>query len=63
MADLKVRELFSKDPLTWHLANDGVSSNNTDDLDTLRYELETFVCQGEYEQADAHSSRISRALR
>lgn len=43
------RELFLKDPLSWRVANDGVSSNNVEDLDTLRYELETFVCQGEYQ--------------
>lgn len=42
------RELFQKDPLSWTLANDGVSSNNDNDLPTLRYELETFVCDGEY---------------
>lgn len=42
------RELFIKDPLSWTLANEGVSSNNDTDLPTLRYELETFVCDGEY---------------
>ena len=42
------RELFYKDPLSWSLANEGVSSNNDTDLPTLRYELETFVCDGEY---------------
>lgn len=46
---MKTRELFLKDPLSWRIANDGVSSNNVEDLDTLRYELETFVCQGEYQ--------------
>src|SRR5207244_3064202 len=46
---MKVREVFLKDPLEWRLANEGVSSNNTEDPDTLRYELETFVCEGEYE--------------
>lgn len=45
---MKNRELFHKDPLSWNLANDGVSSNNDTDLPTLRYELETFVCEGEY---------------
>jgi hypothetical protein len=44
----KNRELFTKDPLSWTLANQGVSSNNDTDLDTLKYELETFVCDGEY---------------
>jgi len=45
---VKTKEIFLKDPLAWKLVNDGVSSNNTDDLDTLRYELESFVCEGEY---------------
>jgi hypothetical protein len=45
---MKTRELFLKDPLSWQIANEGVSSNNVQDLDTLRYELDTFVCQGEY---------------
>ncbi len=45
---MKNRELFHKDPLSWTLANEGVSSNNDTDLLTLRYELETFVCEGEY---------------
>lgn len=45
---MKTRELFLKDPLTWKLVNEGVSSNNTEDLDTLKYELESFVCDGEY---------------
>ena len=45
---MKTRDLFSKDPLTWKLLNNGVSSNNTDDEDLIRYELQTFVCEGEY---------------
>ena len=45
---MKTREIFLKDPLAWKLVNEGVSSNNTEDLDTLRYELESFVCDGEY---------------
>jgi hypothetical protein len=45
---MKTREVFLKDPLSWRLVNEGVSSNNTEDLDTLRYELESFVCEGEY---------------
>ena len=46
---MKNREFFLKDPLSWHLANDGVASNNAEDAETLRYELSTFVCQGEYQ--------------
>ena len=45
---MKTKEIFLKDPLTWKLVNEGVSSNNTEDLDTLRFELESFVCEGEY---------------
>lgn len=45
---MKTKELFLKDPLTWKLVNEGVSSNNTEDLATLRYELDAFVCDGEY---------------
>lgn len=43
-----IKDLFVKDPLQWRLLNEGVSSNNASDPATLRYELETFVCEGEY---------------
>jgi hypothetical protein len=42
-------DIFLKNPLSWQIANEGVSSNNVEDLHTLRYELDTFVCQGEYQ--------------
>ncbi len=45
---MKTREIFLKDPLAWKILNEGVSSNNDEDLATLRYELESFVCDGEY---------------
>jgi hypothetical protein len=45
---MKTKEIFLKDPLAWKLVNEGVSSNNTEDLDTLKFELESFVCEGEY---------------
>lgn len=45
---MKTKEIFLKDPLSWKLVNEGVSSNNTEDLETLSYELDTFVCEGEY---------------
>ena len=45
---MKNKELFVKDPLSWRLVNEGFSSNNSADPETLRYELETFVCEGEY---------------
>lgn len=45
---MKTKEIFLKDPLAWKLLNEGVSSNNDEDIATLRYELESFVCEGEY---------------
>lgn len=45
---MKNREIFLADPLGWTLVNEGVSSNNNLDLETVRYELRTFVCDGEY---------------
>ena len=47
---MQTKEIFLRDPLTWKLVNEGVSSNNIEDLDTLRFELESFVCEGEYLQ-------------
>ena len=48
------REIYQKDPATRKLLNDGVASVNDDTtasaLAVLRYELETFVCSGQYEQ-------------
>ena len=41
---MKNRDIFHKDPLSWQLLNEGVSSNNATDPATLRYELQTFVC-------------------
>lgn len=52
------REIYQKDPSTRNLANNGVANVNDDTsapaLDVLRYELETFVCDGEYERGVAH---------
>ncbi|NTW98606.1 MAG: BREX system P-loop protein BrxC [Geobacteraceae bacterium] len=45
---MKTKEIFLKDPLAWRLVNDGVSSNNIEDLETIKYELDSFVCEGEY---------------
>jgi hypothetical protein len=46
------REVFLKDPSKTKLANDGVASvsdgSSKPDLDVLRFELETFVCEGQY---------------
>jgi len=50
---MKNREIFLKDPSTQKLVNEGVASVNDDRtvqaLEALRYELETFVCDGQYE--------------
>ncbi len=46
------RELFSKDPATTELVNNGVAQvvdpRTAEQLKTLRWELETFVCEGQY---------------
>ncbi|MDR3332465.1 MAG: BREX system P-loop protein BrxC [Synergistaceae bacterium] len=55
---MKNREVYEKDPTSCRLVNDGVASVNDDvtkgALDVLRYELETFVCEGEYEKGMLH---------
>ena len=42
------RDVFARNPVEASLQNDGVSK--VDNKLALRYELETFVCEGEYEQ-------------
>jgi hypothetical protein len=53
-ASLKVRDVLRTDPTTAKLLNDGVadvrSLASDEELRMLRYELETFVCDGEYEK-------------
>jgi len=48
------RELFSKDPLQSELLNNGVAQVRDVESEreerTLRYELETFVCEGQYQK-------------
>ena len=55
---MKNRDVYQKDPSSRNLANNGVANVNDDTseaaLDVLRYELETFVCDGEYERGIAH---------
>ena len=50
---MKNRDLFARDPLAHKLQNDGVASvseaTTENELQTLRYELEHFVCEGQYE--------------
>lgn len=48
------REVFQRDPVRSRLANDGVAtvteSTTAAEIETLRYELEHFVCEGQYKQ-------------
>lgn len=52
------RDVFQVDPTTRKLVNEGVASVNDEKtskaLEVLRYELETFVCDGQYEKGMAH---------
>lgn len=52
------RDIYQKDPSTRKLVNEGVASVNDDKssqgLAVLRYELETFVCDGQYEKGLVH---------
>jgi hypothetical protein len=51
-------EIYHKNPATRKLVNEGVASVNDETtsqaLAVLRYELETFVCDGQYEKGLAH---------
>ena len=51
-------DIYQKDPATRKLVNEGVASVNDETtsqaLAVLRYELETFVCDGQYEKGMAH---------
>ena len=55
---MKNREIYQKDPSLRKLVNQGVANVNDDRtdaaLEVLRYELETFVCDGQYEKGMAH---------
>ncbi len=55
---MKNRDVYSKDPSTWKLVNEGVASVNDTTTDeamaVLRYELKTFVCEGQYEAGFKH---------
>ena len=52
------RDVYQKDPSKIKLVNEGVANVNDDTTDTalsvLRYELETFVCEGQYEKGLEH---------
>jgi len=55
---MKNRDVYLKDPSTRKLVNEGVANVNDDQtaeaLAVLRYELETFVCDGQYARAMVH---------
>ncbi|MCH5276204.1 MAG: BREX system P-loop protein BrxC [Desulfovibrionaceae bacterium] len=55
---MKNGDIYLKDPATRKLVNEGVASVNDDKtsqaLAVLRYELETFVCDGQYEKGLSH---------
>ena len=50
---MKNRQLFQRDPAVSRLLNDGVAAvreaASAKEIETLRYELEHFVCEGQYE--------------
>lgn len=50
---MKNKELFQRDPAVSKLLNDGVAAvreaASAKEIETLRYELEHFVCEGQYE--------------
>ena len=52
MPGMKIREVLSRDPLTETIPNDGVTKViqplSPQEWAVLRYELESFVCEGEY---------------
>lgn len=52
------RQIYVKDPATRKLVNEGVANVNDERTDqafaVLRYELETFVCDGQYEKGMEH---------
>lgn len=51
---MKNREIFQRDPASAKLLNDGVASvaegRSVKEIETLRYELEHFVCEGQYKE-------------
>ena len=51
---MKNSEIFQRNPSTSKLLNDGVAAvsegSTQKEIDTLRYELEHFVCEGQYKE-------------
>lgn len=52
------QDIYQKDPSAWKLVNEGVANVNDETtsqaMDVLRYELDTFVCEGEYAKGLEH---------
>lgn len=48
------KEIYSINPADRKIVNEGIASLNDEKLDVLRYEIETFVCDGQYETALEH---------
>jgi hypothetical protein len=68
--NMKNRDIYQRDPSKSKLVNEGVANVNdaasTEDLAVLRYELETFVCDGQYDKGlehilDTYLSNIDQA--
>ena len=55
---MKNRDVYQRDPAESKLVNEGVANVNdaasTEDMAVLRYELETFVCDGQYDKGLEH---------
>ncbi len=55
---MKNRDVYQKDPSAYKLVNEGVTTVNDEktsrELAVLRYELETFVCDGQYQKGLEH---------
>jgi len=51
---MKNRELFNNDPLSFTIPNDGVTTisnpKNANEWEIVKYELRSFVCEGEYQK-------------
>jgi hypothetical protein len=48
------RDIYEEDPKEFHLLNNGVAkvrdADSKEELQTLRFELKTFICEGQYEK-------------
>jgi hypothetical protein len=65
---MKNYEVYAKDPRQYDLLNNGVSKvgeigADQEQLKTLRFELETFVCDGEYAKGLERIERLPRRFK